>query len=232
MKLTIDQFIPPEQMARIDRIDVSKNGVTISVEKCRMDMYEILRSVELEDFRISLNQTATTLTANVKKTTDMLTTSVRIAGESMIKGSRKLREDFNKFEVTVPDFLMEDDKVILTVYGINSTMDIVGSHMGPTMTIVTSDKDYKALNNSTVRIYCVHVVVSDKETIMGIINRSISQRFIASISVLNEDNTIRFEMGLPFAPAYMYFPNGYPTDQTTETNRGDNTNATDQESVH
>lgn len=224
-KLTLDQFISPEQMARIDRIDVSKNGVTISVEKCRMDMYEILRSVELEDFRILLNQT-TTLTANVKKTTDMLTTSVRIAGESMAKGSRKLREDFNKFEVTVPDFLMEDDKVILTVYGINSTMGIVGSYMGPTMTIVTSDKEYKALNNS------VHVVVSDKETIMGIINRSISQRFIASISVLNEDNTIRFEMGLPFAPAYMYFPNGYPTDQTTETNRGDNTNATDQESVH
>lgn len=224
-KLTLDQFISPEQMARIDRIDVSKNGVTISVEKCRMDMYEILRSVELEDFRILLNQT-TTLTANVKKTTDMLTTSVRIAGESMTKGSRKLREDFNKFEVTVPDFLMEDDKVILTVYGINSTMGIVGSYMGPTMTIVTSDKDYKALNNS------VHVVVSDKETIMGIINKSLSQRFIASITVLSEVNTIRFEMGLPFAPAYMYFPNGYPTDQTTKTNQEDNTNATDQESVH
>ena len=214
-KLTLDQFISSEQMARIDRIDVSKNGVTISVEKCRMDMYEILRSVELEDFRILLNQT-TTLTANVKKTTDMLTTSVRIAGESMAKGSRKLREDFNKFEVTVPDFLMEDDKVILTVYGINSTMGIVGSYMGPTMAIVTSDKDYKALNNS------VHVVVSDKETIMGIINKSISQHFIAFISVLSEANIIRFEMGLPFAPAYMYFPNGYPTDQTTETNQEDN----------
>ena len=224
-KLTLDQFISPEQMARIDRIDVSKNGVTISVEKCRMDMYEILRSVELEDFRILLNQT-TTLTANVKKTTDMLTTSVRIAGESMTKGNRKLREDLNKFEVTVPDFLMEDDKVILTVYGINSTMGIVGSYMGPTMTIVTSDKDYKALNNS------VHVVVSDKETIMGIINKSLSQRFIASISVLSEANTIRFEMGLPFAPAYMYFPNGYPTDQTTKTNQEDNTNVVDQESVH
>ena len=214
-KLTLDQFISSEQMARIDRIDVSKNGVTISVEKCRMDMYEILRSVELEDFRILLNQT-TTLTANVKKTTDMLTTSVRIAGESMAKGSRKLREDFNKFEVTVPDFLMEDDKVILTVYGINSTMGIGGSYMGPTTTIVTSDKDYKALNNS------VHVVVSDKETIMGIINKSISQHFIAFISVLSEANIIRFEMGLPFAPAYMYFPNGYPTDQTTETNQEDN----------
>ena len=129
-------------------------------------------------------------------------------------------------EVTVPDFLMEDDKVILTVYGINSTMGIVGSYMGPTMTIVTSDKEYKALNNS------VHVVVSDKETIMGIINKSLSQRFIASITVLSEANIIRFEMGLPFAPAYMYFPNGYPTDQTTETNQEDNTNVADQESVH
>ena len=97
-KLTLDQFISQEQMTRMDKVEINRNGVSIIVERGRMDLYEILHSIELDGFMVSW-YSGTVLSATIKKATDMLKATVRIAGESMARGNKKLREDFNRFKI-------------------------------------------------------------------------------------------------------------------------------------
>lgn len=219
-KLTLDQFISQEQMIRIDKVEINRNGVSIIVERGRMDLYEILHSIELDRFIVSW-YSDTVLSATIKKATDMLTATVRIAGESMARGNKKLCEDFNRFEVSIPDSLMKDDKTVVSVFGMSTT----GFFNGPTMILDTSDPDYKSFTHN------IHVVHHDKETIMGIINKAIEQNYINSMTIRNDSGIIRVEFGLPFIPThmptYMHFPNSNSTN-----NQEDNANVDSQESVH
>lgn len=220
-KLTLDQFISQEQMTRIDKVEINRNGVSIIVEKGRMDLYEILRSIELDRFMVSW-YSDTVLSATIKKATDMLTATVRIAGESMARGNKKLREDFNRFEVSIPDSLMKDDKTVVSVFGMSTT----GFFNGPTMILDTSDPDYKSFTSN------IHVVHHDKETIMGIINKAIEQNYINSMTIRNDSGIIRVEFGLPFIPTHMPTYMHFPNSNSTNNNQEDNTNVADQESVH
>ena len=216
-KLTLDQFISQEQMTRMDKVEINRNGVSIIVERGRMDLYEILHSIELDGFMVSW-YSGTVLSATIKKATDMLTATVRIAGESMARGNKKLREDFNRFKISIPDSLMEDDKTIISVFGMNA----IGIFNGVTMTLVTSDPDYRSFTPN------IHTVLHDKETVMGIINKAIEQNYVNSMTIKNDSGIIRVEFGLPFVPTYMHFPNN----DSDNNNQEDNTNVADQESVH
>lgn len=220
-KLTLDQFIDQEQMARIDKAEINRNGVSIIVERGRMDLYEILHSIELDRFIVSW-YSDTVLSATIKKATDMLTATVRIAGESMARGNKKLREDFNRFEVSIPDSLMKDDKTVVSVFGMSTT----GFFNGPTMILDTSDPDYKSFTHN------IHVVHHDKETIMGIINKAIEQNYINSMTIRNDSGIIRVEFGLPFIPTHMPTYMHFPNSNSTNNNQEDNTNVDSQESVH
>lgn len=220
-KLTLDQFISQEQMTRIDKVEINRNGVSIIVERGRMDLYEILHSIELDRFVVSW-YSDTVLSATIKKATDMLTATVRIAGESMARGNKKLREDFNRFEVSIPDSLMKDDKTVVSVFGISTT----GFFNGPTMILDTSDPDYKSFTSN------IHVVHHDKETIMGIINKAIEQNYINSMTIRNDSGIIRVEFGLPFIPTHMPTYMHFPNSNSTNNNQEDNANVDSQESVH
>ena len=220
-KLTLDQFISQEQMTRIDKVEINRNGVSIIVERGRMDLYEILRSIELDRFMVSW-YSDTVLSATIKKATDMLTATVRIAGESMARGNKKLREDFNRFEVSIPDSLMKDDKSVVSVFGMSTT----GFFNGPTMILDTSDPDYKSFTSN------IHVVHHDKETIMGIINKAIEQNYINSMTIRNDSGIIRVEFGLPFIPTHMPTYMHFPNSNSTNNNQEDNANVDSQESVH
>lgn len=220
-KLTLDQFISQEQMTRMDKVEINRNGVSIIVERGRMDLYEILRSIELDRFMVSW-YSGTVLSATIKKATDMLTATVRIAGESMARGNKKLREDFNRFEVSIPDSLMKDDKTVVSVFGISTT----GFFNGPTMILDTSDPDYKSFTSN------IHVVHHDKETIMGIINKAIEQNYINSMTIRNDSGIIRVEFGLPFIPTHMPTYMHFPNSNSTNNNQEDNANVDSQESVH
>lgn len=220
-KLTLDQFISQEQMTRMDKVEINRNGVSIIVERGRMDLYEILRSIELDRFMVSW-YSDTVLSATIKKATDMLTATVRIAGESMARGNKKLREDFNRFEVSIPDSLMKDDKTVVSVFGISTT----GFFNGPTMILDTSDPDYKSFTSN------IHVVHHDKETIMGIINKAIEQNYINSMTIRNDSGIIRVEFGLPFIPTHMPTYMHFPNSNSTNNNQEDNANVDSQESVH
>ena len=220
-KLTLDQFISQEQMTRMDKVEINRNGVSIIVERGRMDLYEILRSIELDRFMVSW-YSDTVLSATIKKATDMLTATVRIAGESMARGNKKLREDFNRFEVSIPDSLMKDDKTVVSVFGISTT----GFFNGPTMILDTSDPDYKSFTSN------IHVVHHDKETIMGIINKAIEQNYINSMTIRNDSGIIRVEFGLPFIPTHMPTYMHFPNSNSTNNNQEDNADVDSQESVH
>ena len=220
-KLTLDQFISQEQMTRMDKVEINRNGVSIIVVRGRMDLYEILRSIELDRFMVSW-YSDTVLSATIKKATDMLTATVRIAGESMARGNKKLREDFNRFEVSIPDSLMKDDKTVVSVFGISTT----GFFNGPTMILDTSYPDYKSFTSN------IHVVHHDKETIMGIINKAIEQNYINSMTIRNDSGIIRVEFGLPFIPTHMPTYMHFPNSNSTNNNQEDNANVDSQESVH